>query len=335
MRRRWPRSTPSRWGGVRRVAGARRPGGRGVRHPRSTRRSRAAGVGLRRRPRAGAAVPARRRDPPDPRGRQERLRRKADGPEGRRMRRPGRAAAARGLRLGVNHNFLFLPSYEALRREAADGTLGALDHVTVNWLYALGLIQFGPTTTGSSAPKATCCSSSARISPRSSSTCSARSTRSPRWRRTRSSCRAGSASIATGTRSAGSGGTSVSLNLSVAPGQPDRSVHVRGSAAVARLDFERDIYWREQRAATARCSIRCTRRARGAPDRPAGLAQRRPPAGRDVRADAAQRPPSRTASRTASRRSTDLRRSARSAPRRQLRRRGHPPVRAHRRRRGG
>jgi nucleoside-diphosphate-sugar epimerase len=38
----------------------------------------------------------------------------------------------------------------------------------------------------------------------------------------------------------------VSLNLSITPGQPDRSVHVRGSAAVARLDFERDVYWREQ-----------------------------------------------------------------------------------------
>ena len=38
----------------------------------------------------------------------------------------------------------------------------------------------------------------------------------------------------------------MSLNLSVAPGQPDRSVHLRGSAAVARLDFERDLYWRER-----------------------------------------------------------------------------------------
>ena len=53
-------------------------------------------------------------------------------------------AEARGLRLGVNHNFLFLPGYEALRRDAANGTLGTLDHLTVNWLYALGLIQFGP-----------------------------------------------------------------------------------------------------------------------------------------------------------------------------------------------
>ena len=42
------------------------------------------------------------------------------------------------------------------------------------------------------------------------------------------------------------GATSIGLNLSVVPGQPDRSVHVRGSAAAAHLDFERDLYWREQ-----------------------------------------------------------------------------------------
>ena len=56
-------------------------------------------------------------------------------------------AASRGLRLGVNHNFLFTPGYEAMRRDAASGALGMLDHLSVNWLYALGLIQ---STTGSS-----------------------------------------------------------------------------------------------------------------------------------------------------------------------------------------
>ena len=40
-------------------------------------------------------------------------------------------AASRGLRLGVNHNFLFMPGYEAMRRDAASGALGTLDHLTV------------------------------------------------------------------------------------------------------------------------------------------------------------------------------------------------------------
>jgi predicted dehydrogenase len=38
-------------------------------------------------------------------------------------------AASRGLRLGVNHNFLFTPGYEAMRRDAASGDLGKLDHL--------------------------------------------------------------------------------------------------------------------------------------------------------------------------------------------------------------
>jgi predicted dehydrogenase len=53
-------------------------------------------------------------------------------------------ADERNLRLGVNHNFLFLPGYERMRRDLADRTIGTLDHVTINWLFALGLIQFGP-----------------------------------------------------------------------------------------------------------------------------------------------------------------------------------------------
>ena len=50
----------------------------------------------------------------------------------------------KGLKLGVDHNFLFLPSFERLRHHAADGTLGNLDQITVNWMYPLGLIQSGP-----------------------------------------------------------------------------------------------------------------------------------------------------------------------------------------------
>jgi hypothetical protein len=36
-----------------------------------------------------------------------------------------------------------------------------------------------------------------------------------------------------------------SFNLSVAAGQPERSVHVRCHAGSAHLDFERDFYWRQ------------------------------------------------------------------------------------------
>ena len=54
------------------------------------------------------------------------------------------AAKNKQVKVAVNHNFLFLRSYERLRGHAKDGTLGKLDQITINWLFAFGLIQFGP-----------------------------------------------------------------------------------------------------------------------------------------------------------------------------------------------
>ncbi len=53
-------------------------------------------------------------------------------------------AASRGLRLAVNHNFLFLPAYEKLRREARDGTLGKPTRISINWLFPFALVKTGP-----------------------------------------------------------------------------------------------------------------------------------------------------------------------------------------------
>jgi predicted dehydrogenase/nucleoside-diphosphate-sugar epimerase len=53
-------------------------------------------------------------------------------------------ATQRGVKLGVSHNFLFTPAYEDVRARLAAGEFGPLDHVHVQWLYQLGLIQFGP-----------------------------------------------------------------------------------------------------------------------------------------------------------------------------------------------
>ena len=155
-------------------------------------------------------------------------------------------AADKGVRLGVNHNFLFLPSYEALRRDAADGTLGTLDHVTVNWLYGLGLIQFGPYNNWIVGSEGNLLFELGThlgafvidlLGPLDELTAVA----------SRAIDLPGSQRVYRHWNAIGRHGrTAVSLNLSVVPGQPDRSVHVRGSAAVARLDFERDLYWREQ-----------------------------------------------------------------------------------------
>ncbi|MBC7605083.1 MAG: NAD-dependent epimerase/dehydratase family protein [Ramlibacter sp.] len=152
----------------------------------------------------------------------------------------------RKLRLGVNHNFLFLPGYEALRRDFADGTIGTADHVTVNWLYALGLIQFGPYDNWM-------LGSEGNLLFELGSHLAAFATDlvGPLDEL--------NAVASLGIELPGSqhvyrhwnvigrrNDTAVTLNLSVAPGQPDRSVHVRGSAAAAHFDFERDIYWLEK-----------------------------------------------------------------------------------------
>ena len=155
-------------------------------------------------------------------------------------------AEARGLRLGVNHNFLFLPAYEAMRRDARSGALGTLDHLAVNWLYALGLIQFGPYNNWMLGSEG-----NLLFELGSHLAAFATDLLGPLDDVTAVASHAidlpGSQRVYRHWNAVGrSGDTSVSLNLSVSPGQPDRSVHLRGSAAVGRLDFERDVYWREQ-----------------------------------------------------------------------------------------
>lgn len=53
-------------------------------------------------------------------------------------------AEAKGLALGVNHNFLFAPPYERLRADVAAGRLGRLDHVSVTWARELPEATHGP-----------------------------------------------------------------------------------------------------------------------------------------------------------------------------------------------
>jgi predicted dehydrogenase/nucleoside-diphosphate-sugar epimerase len=53
-------------------------------------------------------------------------------------------ARDKGVALGVNHNFLFMPAYESLRVSVGAGELGRIDHVAVNWHYALPILQYGP-----------------------------------------------------------------------------------------------------------------------------------------------------------------------------------------------
>ena len=155
-------------------------------------------------------------------------------------------ASARRLGLGVNHNFLFVPAYERLRRDAADGTLGTLDQVTVSWMFPLGLLQSGPSSSwmlrepgnlfveigahlmafvldlvGSldevqaSASNPIDLPGGARVY--------------RRWR-----------------LHALSGKTAVDVVLSVANGPSERSITVRGHGALATCHFDRNLYYRHE-----------------------------------------------------------------------------------------
>ena len=49
-----------------------------------------------------------------------------------------------GLKLGVNHNFLFSSAYQRLRKIVHSGTIGQVDHVAIDHFFELPQIRFGP-----------------------------------------------------------------------------------------------------------------------------------------------------------------------------------------------
>lgn len=53
-------------------------------------------------------------------------------------------AKARGVKLGVNHNFMMLPGYEKMRRDIRNGKIGMLDSVHLHWRYPLAPLRSGP-----------------------------------------------------------------------------------------------------------------------------------------------------------------------------------------------
>lgn len=54
------------------------------------------------------------------------------------------AAQAHGRRFWAGHNFLGLPSYERLKRQVADGTLGRVSEARISWALPLAPLRSGP-----------------------------------------------------------------------------------------------------------------------------------------------------------------------------------------------
>lgn len=155
-------------------------------------------------------------------------------------------AGRRGVQLGVNHNFLFLPAYQKLRDDLRAGVLGRLDQVTINWLYPLPLIQFGPYDNWmlrepqnlffELGPHLTAfmldlAGPFDRLQTDVFDPADLPGGRRVyrRWH-VHGLC----------------GEVAVDLNLSVRPGHADRSIAVRGHGATARCDFDRDVYYRDE-----------------------------------------------------------------------------------------
>jgi predicted dehydrogenase len=155
-------------------------------------------------------------------------------------------ASSRGLALGVSHNFLFMPAYERLRAHLRDGTIGRLDHVSLRWLYPLGLVQFGPFNNWILRAESNVLfelgSHLAAFMvdlvglPDELHAIASNPIELPGSQRV----------FRHWSVLARRGPTGVSFELSATPGQVDRSVSVRGYAACARMDFERNTLLMEE-----------------------------------------------------------------------------------------
>ena len=155
-------------------------------------------------------------------------------------------AEEKGLKVSVNHNFLFLPAYEKLRADIKQGVIGQLERIDINWLFPLAMIKSGPfglwmlrepqNLMYELGPHLVAFLvdlvgdvDDIQVRPSHKVLIPGSTHVFQKWR-----------------INATKGNTEISLNLSLVPGYPDRSISVRGTAAVASCDYERDIYSKEE-----------------------------------------------------------------------------------------
>ncbi len=161
-------------------------------------------------------------------------------------RRLGELADANNLRLGVNHNFLFLPGYERLRAAFAQGTLGRIDHLSCTWNFELPQLRAGPFDAWMLGAPANVFF---ELGPHLAAfildllggfditaAVASQAMDLPNGQRAYRSW------TAVGEKGTASFTASISTNA----GQPDRILRVRGSGGSAHLDFGRDIQWEER-----------------------------------------------------------------------------------------
>lgn len=155
-------------------------------------------------------------------------------------------AGARGLYVGVNHNFLFGRRYETFRSRIKSGEIGRIDDVSVDWFYDLPQMRTGPFDTWMLAASANVLFEIAPHAlafvvdligtPEIELASAGDLARMPngallprRWK------------AVAHTSSAGA-----SVNLSLKAGQAERVLRVRGRGGSLVYDFGRDFGWTNQ-----------------------------------------------------------------------------------------
>lgn len=154
-------------------------------------------------------------------------------------------AAEKGVAVGVNHNFLFSPGYESLRASVKAGELGRIDHLSVNWHFALPILQFGPFDNWMlAAPSNILFETGSHLSsivvdlvgvPDITAAVADNPIALP----------AGQKVYRQWTAVGRAGAATALLSISMTAGQADRILRVRGRGGSAQLDFGRDIGWRD------------------------------------------------------------------------------------------
>lgn len=161
-------------------------------------------------------------------------------------RRIGELADAKELRLGVNHNFLFLPGYERLRSAVAERELGRIDHVTCNWNAFLPQLRAGPFDAWMlSAPANLFFELGPHVAAfildlLSDAHVSAAVAANP------TTLPSGKQAYRSWSSLGQCGPATFSMSVSVSQGQPDRLLRVRASGGSAQVDFGRDLSWIER-----------------------------------------------------------------------------------------
>jgi nucleoside-diphosphate-sugar epimerase/predicted dehydrogenase len=155
------------------------------------------------------------------------------------------SAAQKGVAVGVNHNFLFSPGYEALRARIKGGELGRIDHLAVNWHFPLPFLQFGPFDNWMlAAPSNVLFETGSHLSSMVIDLAGVPAI---------TAAVAGNPIELAGrqkvfrqwTAVGQAGATTAVISITMTAGQADRILRVRGRGGSAQLDYGRDFGWRD------------------------------------------------------------------------------------------